>query len=78
MMFVFTKSASLQSGLFTKEALPRLQGRTAPVKDEVVSLLPNLPSSNDERSPHLGPVCHKLKQTGQLLRWLLKSWLLRK
>jgi len=48
MTFVFTKSTSLQSGLFTEEALPRLQGRTAPVKDEVVSLLPNLPSSNDE------------------------------
>jgi len=48
MTFVFTKSTSLQSGLFTEEVLPRLQGRTAPVKDEVVSLLPNLPSSNDE------------------------------
>ena len=48
MTFVFTKSTSLQSGLFTKKALPRLQGRTAPVKDEIVSLLPNLPSSNDE------------------------------
>jgi hypothetical protein len=48
MTFVFTKSTSLQSGLFTEEALPRLQGRTAPVKDEVVSLLPNLPSSNDD------------------------------
>jgi hypothetical protein len=48
MTFVFTKSTSLQSGLFTEEAHPRLQGRTTPVKDEVVSLLPNLLSSNDE------------------------------
>jgi len=48
MTFVFTKSTSLQPGLFTEETLPRLQGRMTPIKDEVVSLLPNLPSSNDE------------------------------
>jgi hypothetical protein len=48
MTFVITESTSLQSGLFTEEALPRLHGRMSPVKDEVVSLLPSLPSSNED------------------------------
>jgi len=48
MTSVFTKPTSLQPGLFTEETLPRLQGRTTPIEDEAVSLLPNLPSSSDE------------------------------
>jgi hypothetical protein len=38
----------LKSGFFTEGALPRDKRGPTPIKDEVVSLLPNLPCRNDE------------------------------
>jgi len=41
----------LKFGLFTEEVFPRMERRPASIKNEVVSLLPDMPSSNDE-GPH--------------------------
>jgi hypothetical protein len=38
----------LKFGLFTEEVFPRRERRPASIKYEVVSLLPNMPSRNDE------------------------------
>jgi len=38
----------LKFGLFTEEVFPRRERRPASIKNEVVSLLPDMPSSNDE------------------------------
>ena len=39
---------SLKPSFFTEGALPRDKRRPTPIKDEVISLLPNLPCRNDE------------------------------
>jgi predicted sulfurtransferase len=36
--FIITKSMNLKSSFFTEEAFSRIKGRTASIKDEVVSM----------------------------------------
>jgi hypothetical protein len=38
----------LQSSFFTEGAFPRTKGRATSIKNNIISLLPNLPSSNDK------------------------------
>jgi hypothetical protein len=47
-MFVISHSKSLKFGLFTEQVFPRRERRPASIKNEVVSLLPDMPSNHDE------------------------------
>jgi hypothetical protein len=38
----------LQSSFFTERAFPRTKGWATSIKNKIISLLPNLPSGNDE------------------------------
>jgi hypothetical protein len=45
---LLTKSECLKNSLFKEGTFPGIKRRTASVKDEIISLFPNLPSSYDE------------------------------
>ena len=48
MSFFFTKSKGLKFGFLIKGGFPRDKGWASSIKDEVISLLPNMLGGNDE------------------------------
>jgi hypothetical protein len=46
--FVIPEPIGLEVGLLKKTQLPSKEGGVAPIKDEIISLFPNLPAAQDE------------------------------
>jgi hypothetical protein len=46
--FILPEPVSLEVGLLKKTQLPSKEGGVAPIKDEVISLFPNLPAAQDK------------------------------